>query len=102
MRRLQASLKGKNRPFSVIQVHWRERLLLDRKAGIAYEEIIVRRGIQSVRPLFHLLEDVGRADPLGRPIANPEVGEKPENLCDRREAVLPVAEVEIVSTIASR
>jgi hypothetical protein len=43
MRRLQATPKGRNRPESVVQVRRRERQLLDRKAVITNEEIIVRR-----------------------------------------------------------
>ncbi len=39
-------LKGRNRPKAVIQASCRERPLWDRKADIAYEEIIVRRSSQ--------------------------------------------------------
>ncbi len=39
-------LKGWNRPEAVIQVRCRERPVSDRKADIAYEEIIVRRSSQ--------------------------------------------------------
>ena len=62
--------KGWSRPEAVIQVSCRERPLLDRKADIAYEEIIVRCGIQRDRPFFYLVADVGQADSLGRLIAN--------------------------------
>lgn len=34
---------GKNRPEAVLQASYRKRLLSDREADIAYEEIIVRR-----------------------------------------------------------
>ena len=70
MKRLRAESKGKNRPNSVVQVHCRERPLPDRKDDIAYEEIIVRCGIQRDRPFFYLVADVGQADSLGRLIAN--------------------------------
>ncbi len=41
MRRLQSTPNDRNRPKAVIQVSCRERPLSDRKADIAYEEIIV-------------------------------------------------------------
>ncbi len=44
-------LKGRNRPEAVIQASCRERPLSDRKADIAYEEIIVRRSSQLDCPL---------------------------------------------------
>ena len=44
-------LKGRNRPNPAIQGRCRERRLSDRKADIAYEEIIVRRGNRFACPL---------------------------------------------------
>jgi hypothetical protein len=43
--------KGWSRPKSAIQARWRKRPLPDRKADIAYEEIIVRRSSQLDCPL---------------------------------------------------
>ena len=57
-------LKGRNRPESVIEVSYRERPLPDRKADIAYEEIIVRRGNRFDCPLSQAQADVGRVAPL--------------------------------------
>ncbi len=51
MRWLLLKLKGWNRPKSVIQVHCRERPLPDRKADIAYEEIVVRHSNRFDCPL---------------------------------------------------
>ncbi len=70
MRWLPLKLKGWNRPESVIHVGRRERPLPDRKADIAYEEIIVRRGNRFDCPLFPLLADVGWVAPLSRLVAN--------------------------------
>jgi len=44
--------------------------LWDLKADIACDEVIVRRSSQWHRPLCYIVADVGRADPLGRLIAN--------------------------------
>jgi hypothetical protein len=44
---------GWNRPKSAIQVRWRERPLPDRKADIAYDEIIVRCSNQLDCPLSY-------------------------------------------------
>ncbi len=69
MRRLQATPKGQNRPEAVIQVSCRERPLPDRKADIAYEEIIVRRSNRFARPLSQGQADVGRIAPPSRLVA---------------------------------
>ncbi len=52
-------LKGRNRPEAVIQASCRERPLSDRKADIAYEEIIVRRSSQYALALCQAQADVG-------------------------------------------
>jgi hypothetical protein len=78
-------LKGRNRPESVIHVGRRKCPLLDRKADITYEELIVRRSSQSDRPLFYLVADVGQADSLGRLIAISVIPRSLHGRCSQRQ-----------------
>ena len=67
--RKQTIANDQNRPEAVIQVGCRERPLPDRKADIAYEEIIVRRGNRFDYPLSQAKADVGRVAPPSRLVA---------------------------------
>ena len=58
--------KGWSRPFSVIHAGQRERQLLDCKADIACEEIIMRRSNRSDCPHSQALAVVGWAAPTSR------------------------------------
>ena len=61
---------GENRPISVIHAGQRERLLPDRKADIAYGEIIVRRSNQFDCLLSQTQADVWSGVPGGLSLAN--------------------------------
>ncbi len=63
------SVAAMPRNAQAIQVHCRERPLWDRKADIAYEEIIVRRGNRFDYPLSQAKADVGRVAPPSRLVA---------------------------------
>jgi hypothetical protein len=66
---LKTIANGSSRPKSVIQGSCRERPLSDRKADIAYEEIVLRRSSRFACPLSQALADVGAAAPPSRLIA---------------------------------
>ncbi len=59
MDRLCDSHEGLESTKSAIQARWRKRPLPDRKADIAYEEIIVRRSNRIECPLSDLQADLG-------------------------------------------
>ena len=69
MHPLESAALPRRTPISVIQVSCRERPLSDRKADIAYDEIIVRRGNRFDCPLSQAQADVRRAAPPSRLVA---------------------------------